>query len=336
MKEVKIINDNFDIQTFNKHAKHPIQSWEWGEARKETGISILRFGEFENDLLIRSYTLTFHKIPFLDSFIGYLGMSWIPSRDVLNFLKKLGKERKVSFYKIEPYVFKDDESDITIDSEYLKKSSSPNFYEWTYIINLEFGENELLKNLKNTWRYNIGLARRKGVQIVQDNSDKGFEIFFRIFLDTTKRQNYLGHNEKYHRSIWDNLKNRISHILYARYQSDVIAAIQVFYFNGRLYYPYGGSLTSHRQFKAPNLLVWEAMLYGKRLGAKDFDMWGVAHPEDRNHEWASITEFKKGFGGELKQLVGSYDLVINKFVYGIFSIAYQFRKYFRRVKKKFS
>jgi len=332
MTEVKIIDDNFDIDLFNKHAKHPIQSWEWGEARKETGLNILRFGEFENGLLIRSYTLTFHKIPFIGSFIGYLGMSWIPSSNVLEYLKSISRERKVAFYKIEPDFFREDLLEVSIDSKYLRKSSSPNFYEWTYLVNLELEEKDLLKNLKNTWRYNIGLARRKGVEIIHDDSDKGFETFLRVFIETTKRQNYSGHNEKYHRAIWNNLKNKIAHILYAKYQDDIVAAIEVFFFNGRLYYPYGGSLPLHRQFKAPNLLVWESMLYGKGLGAKDFDMWGVAHPDDKSHEWASITEFKMGFGGKLKQLIGSYDLVINKLVYSLYSLAYFLRKVLKRIR----
>jgi lipid II:glycine glycyltransferase (peptidoglycan interpeptide bridge formation enzyme) len=333
MTQVKIIDSDFDKALYNKAAKHPIQSWEWGNARSDMGLEILRLGEFEDSELKKSYLCTFHTLPVVKKKLGYLGMCHIPSPQLLEFLKTYGKEHGIVFFKFEPDIFEDQlESQNWLENLDLKKSSAPNFYEWTYTLDLKLDEKQLLSNLKNTWRYNIGLAGRKGVEIIQDDTEEGFKAFSKVFFDTAKRQGYSGHSQNYHQKIWDNLKGSIAHILYAKYKGDVVAAGEFFFFNDRFYYPYGGSLPIHREVKSPNLLVWSGILLGKSLNASVIDLWGIAPPGDNDHEWARVTEFKSGFGGERRKLVGSYDFVLNGSVYFLYTIAFRARKIAKRIK----
>ena len=89
---------------FNEHTFHPLQSWQWGEARKKMGIDVLRIGEFNQEKLINVFQLTIHQLPLTDSKIGYLPRSKFPSTEVLEFLFDYGKKNKIIFIKIEPYV----------------------------------------------------------------------------------------------------------------------------------------------------------------------------------------------------------------------------------------
>src|SRR3989344_498620 len=98
---LKIIDDSFDKYTYNKMVLHPLQAWEWGEARKKMGIEVLRLSDEKN-----VYQLTFHKIPYTNYKIGYLPRSKFPSKDVLEFLFDFEKKNNVIFIKIEPYVEK--------------------------------------------------------------------------------------------------------------------------------------------------------------------------------------------------------------------------------------
>src|SRR3989338_7070589 len=92
-----IIENVTDKEKYNDKAIHPLQSWEWGEARKEMGIEILRIAEYTNNQITNVYQLTFHKIPYTNFKVGYLPRSVVPSKEVLEFLREYGEKHKVIF-----------------------------------------------------------------------------------------------------------------------------------------------------------------------------------------------------------------------------------------------
>ncbi len=322
---VKVVNTNFNEKLWNKLAPHPLQSWSWGEARMKMGIEVLRLIDEKN-----VYQVTFHKIPFTPYKIGYLPRSVFPSKDVLTFLAKYGRKNNVVFIKIEPYErmadIKDQISKKNIKNHNLIKSKHPLFPSWTQILDISKSEDELLKNMHPKTRYNIRLAQKKGVKVIEMSTDEGFKIFSKLYFETCRRQKYFGHHYQYHKIVWDNLKNHIAHILIAFYKTTPLAAYELFYFKNTLYYPYGGTSVYYRNLMASNLLMWEAIRFGKKLGAKEFDMWGSLPPNyDKNHPWAGFTRFKEGYGGKFIQMIGSYDLILNEFLYRLYNLSHSLR-----------
>lgn len=333
MKKVEPISDDFDQKKYDDKAPHPLQSWLWGKARKKMGIDVLRLGEFSQGKLENVFQLTFHRIPFTNYKVGYLPRSVPPSSELLSFLKKEAKKRNCIFIKIEPYVLKKN-SQLPITNFPIINSPHPLFPNWTIILDLTKKEEELLKNMKPKTRYNIRLSAKKGVIVREETNDKGFEIFTRLYFDTCQRQGYFGHNYHYHKTIFDTLKNKISHILIAYYQNTPLGAFQLFLFNDILFYPYGGSSVKQRNLMAANLLMWEAIRFGKKRGAKIFDMWGSLPPHyDKKHPWAGFTRFKQGYGGKFVESAGSYDLVINKKLYPVYNHLFNLRNLFLKIKK---
>jgi lipid II:glycine glycyltransferase (peptidoglycan interpeptide bridge formation enzyme) len=180
-------------------------------------------------------------------------------------------------------------------------------------------------------RYNIRYAQKKGVKVEEESSDLGFETFAKLYFETTKRQKYFGHDRRYHQIIWDNLKQEISHILIAYFEGTPLAAYQLFKFKDTFYYVYGGTSDLHRNLMASNLLMWEAIRLGKRLGAKILDMWGSLPPDyKQSHSWAGFTRFKEGYGTEFRQFAESRDLVINKFQYFLYNLLHGARVIYLR------
>jgi len=73
---------------------------------------------------------------------------------------------------------------------------------------------------------------------------------------------------------------------------------------------------------APNLLMWEVIKLGKKLGCKSLDMWGSLGPNpNKKDDWYGFHRFKQGYGGNLVEFIGSYDLVINQKLYPIYKTA---------------
>lgn len=326
---IEILPDTFDQELYNSVAPHPLQSWEWGEARKKMGIRVIRIGEYNHDVLKNVFQVTFHKIPKTPFTIGYLPRSTFPNKDVLHFLQKEGHRQNCIFIKVEPYVVKGQPSQPY--HPHLVKSPHPLFPKWTQILDLTLSEGELLKRLKPKTRYNIGIAQKKGVQIREMTSDEGFNIFSGLFFDTASRQKYYGHNREYHKIIFDSLKGKMAHILVALFRANgkliPLACYEVFTFNDVLYYPYGGSSVDYRNVMAPNLLMWEAILFGKRNGCTKFDMWGSLPADyDPSDPWSGFTRFKQGYGTEFVEFVSGRDLIISQPLYKLYNVAHTLRK----------
>ena len=323
---IKIISDDYLISDYNNQALHPLQTWEWGEARKKTGVEVLRLFDGKN-----VFQLTFHRLPIADYRIGYLPRSVLPSTEVLNFISDYCKKNKIIFIKIEPYVEKSELKPTTYN---LQPSPHPLFPTWTQVLDLNKSEYELLKSFHSKTRYNIRLSEKKGVVVKEMSNDEGFEIFSKLYFETCKRQKYFGHTPKYHKIIWNNLKKNIAHILIAFYNDVPLAAYELFYFKNTLYYPYGGTSLEYRNLMASNLLMWEAIKLGKKLRAEKFDMWGSLGPNyDQSNPWSGFTRFKEGYGTKFVEFVGSYDLVINPLLYKIYNAVYSLREIYLKLKR---
>ncbi len=334
---IKIINKDLSRGQWNSIATHPLQSWEWGEARKQMGIEVLRIGEFKDNKLINIFQITFHQIPKTKYKVCYLPRSTFPTKHILDFLSDYGKQHNVIFIKIEPYVILSETKNLQIlhfvQDDKLVKSPHPLFPTWTQILDLNQEAQQLFNHLKPKTRYNIKLAEKKGVNVKEISNDNGFEIFAKLYFETTRRQKYFGHDYQYHKLVWNNLKRNISHILIAFYKETPLAAYELFYFKKTLYYPYGGTSLEHRNFMASNLLMWEAIKFGKKLGAEKFDMWGsLSSKYSPNDPWAGFTRFKEGYGGKFTEFVGSYDLVINPVLYKIYNGLYKLREKFLEIR----
>ncbi len=327
------ILENAIPEQINSVAMHPLQSWEWAEARKAMGTEIVRLAKYAGEVQTKSYLMTIHPIPHTKYNIGYIPRSEMPDEELLEFLKSFAKDRNIIFFKFEPDVNKSEESvqSIHVLSQEFRLKRSPHqlFPDWTMELDISPTKEELMQNLKQKTRYNIRLAAKKGVTVREMNTEEGFEIFSKLYFETTKRQNYYGHNKDYHRIVWDNLKNSLATILVSFYENTPLGAYELFTFKNKLYYPYGGSSEEHRNVMGPNLLMWEAICYGKSKGATVFDMWGAASPEQaQSSAFAGFTRFKEGYNAQFVEKIGSYDFIIDYNLFHLYTISHKLRNWY--------
>jgi lipid II:glycine glycyltransferase (peptidoglycan interpeptide bridge formation enzyme) len=248
---------------------------------------------------------------------------------MLNELLDLGERENCIFIQLEPNIEKT--NDKIYKFKNLEPSSRPLLTKYTFILDLTLSEEEILKNMHPKTRYNIRLAEKKGVKIIEDNSDKSFEEYLRLTKETTKRQKFYAHDENYHKKMWEtlrvnkeNINNReklTAHLLKADYNNETLATWILFVLGDTLYYPYGASSTSHREVMASNLIMWEAIKFGKKLGLKKFDLWGALDKNpDTKDPWYGFHKFKEGYGAKHIEFLGSYDFIIRKNLYFVYTV----------------
>ena len=130
-------------------------------------------------------------------------------------------------------------------------------------------------------------------------------------------------------------KSGMGHLLTATYEGDILSTWMIFVLNKTIYYPYGASSNKHREVIANNLMMWEVIKFGKKLGCKQFDMWGSLGPNpDPNDSWFGFHKFKQGYGSELLEFLGTYDLIINRTWYYGYITAEKMRWWILRLAKK--
>lgn len=323
---VKII-ENIDQITFDAKATHPMQSFAWGEAKKTTGVEVVRIGEYENNTLTSVFQMTIHKVPKMPFYIGYIPRSGIPSKKMVDFVKEYSKDKHIIFVKWEPYVL-GVEANGKMKSLGMRKSTHPLFTKWNQELDLTKTEEELLANAHEKTRYSIRLAGRKGVTVKEMSNEEGFQIFCKLYFDTCKRQKYHGHSQRYHEIIWEHLqKNNTARIFIAFYNGEPKAGYELFFFNGRAYYTYGGTSNTDRNIPSAQLLMWTTILAAKKAGLLVYDMWGSLAPDfTGKHPWNGFTYFKKGFGTKFVEMSDSFDQVFRPKIYLVYGLAFLLRK----------
>jgi lipid II:glycine glycyltransferase (peptidoglycan interpeptide bridge formation enzyme) len=313
-------------QKSNKMAPHPLQTWEWGEFRKKWGNEIIRtdYGQ-----------LTLHKLPFTPYKIGMFIKGPTPTKKILDDLKKLSKKEKLIFIKLEPSVFKSKKS-IKLLKQNGAIPGKTLFTPTSFWVDLTMGEEDLMKSFQSKTRYNIRLAQRKGVEVHEDNSDNAFEKYIKLTRETVERQGFYAHSEKYHRLMWKTLhtdmvrkgEDPIARLLVAHYKGEIITTWIVFVWKDFLYYPYGASSDKHKNVMANNLMMWEAIKYGKKLNLRTFDLWG-------REPGKGFTRFKEGYNPKVIEFLGTWDLITSPFYY-LYRATETLRWAFLRLRTKLS
>ncbi len=285
--------NNNTKHSLNKVATHPLQTWEWGEFRKKWGNEVVRFPFGQ---------ITVHALPFLGYKVAIFDRGGAPTKEMLNELSKYAKENKIIFIKLEPNISKDKKAE-----QLLKNSGAVRgktlFTPTTFVIDLSLSEEQLISSFHPKTRYNIRLAEKKGVVVVEDNSDQAFETYWSLTEATTKRQGFYAHTKRYHELMWQELrKAKIAHLLTAKYENKTLAAWILFVWKDTLYYPYGASADIHKNLMAPNLMMWEAIRFGKRNKLTSFDLWG-------REPGKGFTKFKEGYNPKVFEFIGTWDLI---------------------------
>jgi len=337
---------NEEATVYDTVITHPVQTWAWGDFLKTQGHTVYRLGVFDKSKLVSGYTINFHRLPHTKYTIGVLQRGPAINVDMLSNIKNIGQKENAIFIKIEPDVIAKQidtdgkTTDINPLPEFNDLVISPKvaFFPHSYIIDLTKSEDQLLADMHPKTRYNIKVANRHSVEVVEDNTDAGFQKYLDLLWRTTKRQGFYLHTKSYHQQLWQTLKKTgLIHILLATYQGKLLTAMMFFAIKDRFFYPYGASSNQHRNVMASTLTMWQAVLLGQKLDCTSFDMWGSLGPNAKaSQNGYGFHRFKQGFGGQLVQFVGTYDYVLNPNFYKIYNLVDKLRWKILRAKTLFS
>lgn len=207
------------------------------------------------------------------------------------------KSGSLLFY-IEP---KDQEQADKFRDADFKPISSSSLPSKTIRFDLSRSDDQLLGNMHHKTRYNIGLSKRRGLKLVEEDDIKRFSNFWH---KCAKKRPMNFSLEKEIISINKAFKDN-SQILWAKINTKPVACILILYTKQAGYYMYAASTPDGNKNQAPSFLVWEAIQQSKRSEKSYFDLEGIYDTRFPIRSWKGFSRFKKSFGGEEVEFPGS-------------------------------
>lgn len=346
-----------------------LQSEEWLKFQEATGKEVVRIssdGFWANGII--------HRLPFVGRYL------YVPRGPRISIKYKvssitygiaglidLAKEKKVKWIRIEP------------ESEELLKSiqeitdkkvaKAPHDVQPREVLRADISPSEeaLFSAMKPKTRYNIRLAEKRGVTVIETREGKHIRAFLDLITATSGRKGITSHPRAYYEKFFQVLPKEMCRLFVAEYEGNVLAANMMIFYGGTATYLHGGSSDAHRDMMAPYLLQWEQMKFAKRAGCALYDFGGV-RTEDRGYPpageagkisdngeikadkkrsfithhssiitnpWEGITKFKTGFSPSTQTVVfpGAYDIILNPRIYATYRAAEYLNKKISQVKK---
>ncbi|MGF1545931.1 MAG: lipid II:glycine glycyltransferase FemX [Thiotrichales bacterium] len=279
-------------------AGHHEQSSGFGHHRERHGFSVSRLGVFEHGKLVGGAQIVFRNAPL----IGRLGT--VPqgplvddqridgAAALIKAIRTQAQELQISRLRVISYAEPEFWSTLLSDFGF-----APSGYRWpageTALVRIDRGNDAILAAMKPKCRYNLRLAQRKGVRVVQGEVGD-LETFYRLHQITAERQKFPIFPLQYFKDTWQVFAPQKKIKLFFAYSDDdtPLAAILVTVMGNRAYYGWGGLSNEKPELMANYLTHWEAIQWARDAGCEIYDFAGVDGDD-------GVARFKKQWGGDL-------------------------------------
>lgn len=311
-----------------------LQSWEWGEMQEAQGRTVVKIVVKEGEEIMLAAQIIRHSLPFGFSYpyvpFGpmivkkFLGNETMMREAIRIFSDEAKKIFGGLFLFCEPdWVTGSNEECILLPllreagCRISQKHIQP---KRTLIIDLRKSEDELLRQMEKSTRYNIGYAERAGITIQElSPAQETAKLLFHFLQIRAEAKEFFVHPLKHYEvlaKVFGANTEDGGHIRFfgAYYKGECVSMNAIIFFGKTATNLLSGVNREHRNLKAANLLRWHAIQEAKKAGCEVFDQWGVSE------KFSGVSAFKRGFGGKEIQRTNSLHLPFNKPLYFLYRL----------------
>jgi hypothetical protein len=231
----------------------------------------------------------FHSLIYYGGFIGE--RKYIPI--FLELLERKAKEYRFQRIQIFDPQIKNEEELLIYGFK------SKGFYR--NILNLKEFKEDITKNYSSSLRRNIKKAESENLLFERIKEEEEIEIFYRLYLESMKRNRALA---KYPKSflyaIYDLINLELADIFFIKYEDRLIAGILVVYSKDTTHYLQGGSATDYLYLRANDLLFHKAIIFSQQKKKDYFDFLSS------DKRLTSLIRYKDKFGSHREELFDFY------------------------------
>lgn len=347
MESVEVVRaSDWNDQIAHLPGAHALQTWQWGQVKAQVGWQSHPLIWRDENGEVCAGALLLQRNIRLGGFALRMSVMYIPRGPMLDYsspglvdlvfddLQTYARRNGAIFLKIDPDLplgfgvpGRDDEQAAPAGMAVRDNLSQRGWlfsddqiqYRNTVVIDLQEDEEALLARMKSKTRYNIRLAKRRGVTVRSGGVDD-IDLLYRMYAHTSVRDDFLIRDKSYYALVWRIFfEAGLAEPLIAEVEGKPVGAVVIFHFGRQAWYIYGMSLDEHREKMFTYRLQWEAMLRAKAAGCAVYDLWGAPDAFNNRDPMWGVFRFKDGFGGQVVRTLGAWDYPAHPALYRLYS-----------------
>ncbi len=316
-----------------KHHKEAnfLQTSSWGKTYESDGKEVFYFGVYDGEKLCGSAVVILKPAKrgrYLEIPGGPI-LDWDGDLDILSAfmteIKEFATKHNCVFVRMRPNIPDTEEHRKLAKKLGLTPSPMHLHAEHTVMLDLTKSEDELMAEMRRQTRYEVRRAEKLGIKVSYETSEKAFNDFYDLQLETAKRQGFIPSERKLilaQREIFgDNAR-----IYTASLDGKILAQGLILMQKPEAIYHEAASTTDGRKYPGAYALQWQIIKDAKAMGIERYNLFGIAPPNSPKHRYAGVTTYKTGFGGEQVAYLPAQDLVVKPLRYKLVHTLEEIRK----------
>ncbi|HAU98832.1 MAG: Methicillin resistance protein [Microgenomates group bacterium GW2011_GWF2_45_18] len=292
-----------------------LQSWNWGVFHESLGKEVGRLAFFDETkqivsmvqyILEQSKRGTYLSIPAGPLFHQYNQTTIAP---IFSYLREIAINKRCLFIRFRVQQRESEELRVCVQQCGAIPSPMHITADRTLQLNISQPESEILGQMRKSTRYEIKKAEKLGVTTSISTDMQEVHAFFLHQLEVAKRQKFVPFSEIFlTKQFLAFLADHQVALIHSQYGSTLLATAFVIFYHQEAVYHYGISTESSRQYSGAYATQWRAIQEAKKRGCTVYNFWGVAPESETKHRFASLSIFKRGFGGQEIQYLPAQDI----------------------------
>lgn len=304
----------------------------------------------EDGKIVAAISVLLQKVPYIKSYMAYAARGPVCDVENIELVNKLVEEVEKLREKYNIFMFKFDPNikyDENIEKLYkeagykvLNKNVDKDdliqpLHDMIIYLNGE-SEEEVLKSFSEKTRYNVRLAKKKGVEVYYSRNKEDLKIFYELYKITAVRDKIGCRAYEYFETMLDSYNDDTIRIYIAKHEEDYLSAAIAFNYGGELFYLYGASSNEKRNLMPNYLMQWEMIRWALETNCTKYNFGGVLNLDPQN----GLYKFKIGFCKKdgVTEYIGEIDKVYDKKIYFVYTnilpLLKKTKRFFRNIKRK--
>lgn len=342
---VEIVDDRERWNRFVEAAPlgYITQTYEWADLSDNLGSDILRLGAVEDGALRGAMIVLVAKMAPLG--LPYLYVPRGPvvddprspaMRALVQEARRLARRRGAFMLKIEPNVPDGDPQWLAALRDLgFRRNPYAMHPRRSWVVDVRPSEQQLLADMKMTWRYNVRAAERKGVRIREATSQADIDTWYGLYQETARRDGFFIHPKEHYAQVLNLYRERGAAVQFlAEVEGEAIAGLIVCKCGPVATSMYSASSNRHRERRPNHLLQWTGMRWAKAHGCTLYDFRAIAEKLEPTEPDYSLYTYKEGFGGYSVLTLEGHDLPINPPLYWAYRGSLALKR--ARVRRRFA